>query len=523
MPSSSTAENEVKLGPIDLQADSEADVASETTGSMDVSSCSEAAPRSCSEDGRAVLECRSGAWVSRVCFDWERCDGSTAECRGSCDLAEKVGAIAGCEFYSISTEDIGDLPFDSRPSPLWDPLKVYRIGVTNPGREAVDVSLVRVLDGVTVHSEVVAPRSVADFTIVPSDDVEFTEQLIRITTTAPVLAFQRVPRNDPQFTTATTALLPTARYATEHRVLSRRQVHAIGTGFVTIVSPYKASVYVRRSSGVPGETYMLSAGGVLPLRTSGVGDDFTGMEVLSSSPVGLFVGVLARLPDGGIVCADGKCLGRPELPCATAEDCGFEVLTCCSDLIEEMALPVRDWGRTYVVPPVSRKGAKDTVRVIAARDSTLVTPFGSDAVLLNAGEWFELGVNENGLTLASSAPVGVAMYLGGAVADWGDPAMSWLRPVETASTRLASYYFPAMGGPPATGQAILSLAVARETSLRVGGKIVETRTLNGIGDATWVGGNLPIQPGMIDIESSGPVVGSVIMLGPFAATAHALE
>jgi hypothetical protein len=111
------------------------------------------------------------------------------------------------------------------------------------------------------------------------------------------------------------------------------------------------------------------------------------------------------------------------------------------DHIFEQAMPLRSWGKQFVITQsFSRK--RDFVKVTSAADDNVIKQNGIVIATLNSGESysFEIDRNEKSCYIETSAPSGVYLYNTTSSDDGGnhtgDPSMLWIAPVEQKMTEV---------------------------------------------------------------------------------------
>jgi hypothetical protein len=121
------------------------------------------------------------------------------------------------------------------------------------------------------------------------------------------------------------------------------------------------------------------------------------------------------------------------------------------DILFEQLQSVDKWGTHFLVPQTEQ--TKTRIRVLASQDGTVIdgtgftipstVPTGSaNSLNLNAGKWVELDCTvAEGAYIYSNHPVMVCSYMVGndytTAANDGDPAQSWVAPIEQKSRRIS--------------------------------------------------------------------------------------
>lgn len=389
-------------------------------------------------------QCRNGECTDRICDEGERrcrgnevlaCspDGRTETVEESCEFACSDGACVsacagngktyvGCGFYALDLDNIaepcvvdsdcgtgrtcgGGVCLPSAAS------QQFAVTVSNTAAASVDVTIYDgagaevARDTVAVDGIVVIPLPRQDV-----DDSSLSSNSFRVEATAPVTVHQFNPQNNVgAFSNDASLLLPVSSLGTEYLVMGW-PTRVSGTlplkGFVAIVAATEGRTRVTVTSPVASEpgpsgvpaalvpgvasTFELQRGQVLSFTSRVAGADFSGMEVVSDRPVGVFAG--------------SECGNVP----IDNEYC---------DHLEQQMYPVDTWGTSFVAASFARRGTEpDVWRVMAAEDGTVVrtTPpvSGVDGVTLDRGEVVEVVVRESFLVTADR-PIQVGQYMVG--------------------------------------------------------------------------------------------------------------
>jgi len=117
------------------------------------------------------------------------------------------------------------------------------------------------------------------------------------------------------------------------------------------------------------------------------------------------------------------------LPAEWTEESGF-------DHIFEQAMPIRSWGKRFVVTQSMTRN-RDFVKVVSANNNNEIRKNGNLLFTLQAGEaqTFEISSSEGSCYIESSQPCAIYLYNtsakdDGYSANTGDPSMVWIAPVE---------------------------------------------------------------------------------------------
>ena len=101
------------------------------------------------------------------------------------------------------------------------------------------------------------------------------------------------------------------------------------------------------------------------------------------------------------------------------------------DHIFEQAMPLRSWGRNFIVTS-SRNRVRDYVKVISSADNNIVTLNGITVDTLDTGRfhYFPILESEGSCYLQTTQPSAVYLYQTSHDETQGDPSMVWIAPVE---------------------------------------------------------------------------------------------
>lgn len=158
-------------------------------------------------------------------------------------------------------------------------------------------------------------------------------------------------------------------------------------------------------------------------------EERTGVKVTSDKPIAYFT--------------TNKCTNIPND--YTACDCLYEQL-----------IPVKFWGNKFLIPVTVTK--KDIIRIIASQDKTMISlaggkirnPYGRNPLYLNAGEFLEVDIEqkEAGCYVETDKPVSVVSFITGiSYSEYklGDPALTWIPPIEQSVSQVTIAPFIASG------------------------------------------------------------------------------
>ena len=101
------------------------------------------------------------------------------------------------------------------------------------------------------------------------------------------------------------------------------------------------------------------------------------------------------------------------------------------DHVFEQAMPLRSWGRNFVVTS-SKHRLNDFIKVTSSADDNIVTKNGETMDTLRAGQsyYFSMLESEGSCYLQTTQPSAVYLYHPSHDLDLGDPSMVWIAPVE---------------------------------------------------------------------------------------------
>ena len=101
------------------------------------------------------------------------------------------------------------------------------------------------------------------------------------------------------------------------------------------------------------------------------------------------------------------------------------------DHVFEQAMPLRSWGKNFVVTS-SKHRLRDFVKVTSSADNNIVTRDGETVDTLGAGQsyYFPMLESEGSCYLQTTQPSAVYLYHSSHDLDLGDPSMVWIAPVE---------------------------------------------------------------------------------------------
>lgn len=338
----------------------------------------------CSEDATTLERCREDAsgWDALTECDVSNgfvCRGE--RCRSLCDDSDVVGSNVGCEYYAVDldnavTNDAGETAASqqfavviSNPDPRFTARVRIEWNTAAPGMP---------LRIATVASSVIPPMDLEVFPL-PAREVDcsmpgtfntgsgtcLSSQAYRITSTAPVIAYQFNPLSNVQvFSNDASLLVPTNSLTGDYVAMGWPQTLASSPpeivldpsdpidlrGFVAVVGTHEGTRVrvVPRADVIPGGplTERVAAGtpievtlgpfDVLNLETGAFRADLTGTTVLADKPVAVFSG--------------SECSDVPDW--AELND-----RQCCCDHLEAQQFPRTTWGTHYVAAHTPSRSA----------------------------------------------------------------------------------------------------------------------------------------------------------------------
>jgi gliding motility-associated-like protein len=137
-----------------------------------------------------------------------------------------------------------------------------------------------------------------------------------------------------------------------------------------------------------------------------------------------------------------------------------------SDHLVEQAIGVKYWGRNFAITSTESQNF-DVVRVTALRDNTEIRKNGTLLATIQSRQTYEFQLpgNEGSCYLETSEPVGVYLYIAGAVQgnpqERSDPSMVWIPPTEQMLNDIS---FVTFNSPGITDHYVNIVVPAAETS-----------------------------------------------------------
>lgn len=440
-------------------------------------------PRDCAAEnkvcvaGRGCLDCAPG---SNTCVDntvtectdegvpgnaIETCDPGQGlrciegECTTECDKVAGSPSNVGCEFWAVDlpNERVRTLGPQSAAEGPWGVI------LANAGTTQATVTVERNLAafGDPVQLEVVTTEMIPVGGVLPiglpqaelvgptvseppgPPGSQLTSNAFRITTTAPVIAYQ-FNNFTNAFSNDASLLLPRSGLGTLHRVLGftpSKPVMVPGFSipgvpehaFVTVVGVEpNTTVRIKAGGAVntdtvnvpnmePGDEVEFTIGpfDVVNIASRGAPGDLTGTVVSSNNKVAVFSSTeTSQLP-------------RPNTP-PDGDD-------CCTDHIEEQIFPVTAMGTQFVVTRSPPRGTSDVeedlVRFLGIAEPATVTtnlPGADASFTLQPGELREVWTKKD-FVAETTAPVAIGQILVSqqTTEDYkGDPSLTIFPPIE---------------------------------------------------------------------------------------------
>ncbi len=377
----------------------------------------------------------------RVCYDgsWAvagRCDGPNESCPTGYTCTDSPSAAMPLGICALDGDRAPYAIVVSNPQP-------YQVAVTieNAAAQAMTVPVG------PAEIKALYPQELG----FPDQGIDGTSQgarAYRVTSTAPVVAYQFNPLNDVDvFSNDASLLIPSAGFGTSYvavsySTLTRRGPTTPGrdnyNGYVSIVAwQDDTQIEVTPSANtlagadgtpalVAGQPHAFTLGrfevlnleadaGPDPFTTDGLnGGDLTGTSIraINGKTFGVFGGheaVRISAPDSD----------------------------CCADHLEEMMFPTSTWGKRFAVArTVPRRDAPDIIRVVAMVPNTQVTmapqPIGGPCPVLGPGQHCDVRIVQS-TTIESSQPITVAHLMMSAIQGQtgiGDPSLGIVPPLE---------------------------------------------------------------------------------------------
>lgn len=467
----------------------------------------------------------------------ESCDAASGSvcnqgaCKTECEVFEDSPSNVGCEFWAVDLPNERDndfSPFDPPVSGAWGVI------LANAGLTPANVTIERNLagPGQPVQLEVVDTRliqvgEVAPFSL-PQAEIsgpnvmdppgppgsQLTSNAFRITTTAPVVAYQ-FNNFTNAFSNDASLLLPRSGLGRVHRVLGygaskpvaipglpikgvpeRASVTVIGVAEGTTVR-FLAGGEVNTDGSfipnmVPGDTFEATIGpfDVLNFASAGNPGDLTGSVVETSQPAAVFYST------------ETSQLARPTTP-PDGDD-------CCTDHIEEQIFPVSALGTQFVVTRSVPRGTSDVepdlLRFLGVAEPATVTTnlTGADAQFtLQPGELREIWTKQD-IVVEATAPISIGQLLVSQETTEnveGDPSLTIFPPIEQYR---AEYAFLI---PPSWPKNFVVISSSANALFEIDGQVpsCEQVPAGNLAGVDWIASRCPLAEGVHRIVANEPI------------------
>jgi hypothetical protein len=356
------------------------------------------------------------------------CNPNSGLCEGTCATKNLGQSYVGCDYFPTVTNN--ELVNQN--------VSNYAVAVANTTNQTANITVTRGNNNVT--TDVVAPNSVQVIIlpwIAQLSDQQGTKIVsdgaYRLRSDNPITVYQYNPiqyqvNNSFTYTNDASLLLPVNAWTGNYRVVSRNSWRFTSTtnypGLYAVtasedntsvtLTPSATGGNVQAGAGVASNgtgTVTLNAGDVLQVFTNPSGgfpdaSDLTGTLVTATKPVQVI---------GGHTCTN--------VP---------HNITAC-DHLEESMPPLETVATEYFATAAyinSNTTKVRMVRVVATAPNTTITynppQSGAPTSLTNAGDYFEIPLNNQDFLVSASQPILVAQYMAGQTAGGGtgDPAMT---------------------------------------------------------------------------------------------------
>ncbi|HEU0033863.1 MAG TPA: IgGFc-binding protein [Kofleriaceae bacterium] len=325
----------------------------------------------------------------------------------------------------------------------------YAIVVSNPNslivsvtiENATGVSKTLSLDPGTIKALFPQELGFADQSIDGSGKFPFA---YKVTSTAPIVAYQFNPLNDVDvFSNDASLLIPTAgfdeRYiAVSYTTLTRRGGSDDYNGWVSVVAAQDDTQIeviptantVGGRDGTPAlvagqtQTFTLNKFEVLNLEAVAGPDPFSNEGLNGGDLTGTVIQGVNGKPFGVFGGHEAVRISAPNS-------------SCCADHLEEMMFPTSTWGKQFAVSrTLPRRDAPDMLRIVAAKSGTSIAftppPAEGTCGVLPAGGYCDVRITQP-TEVASNEPITVAHLMLSAIQGMegiGDPSLGIVPPVE---------------------------------------------------------------------------------------------
>lgn len=264
--------------------------------------------------------------------------------------------------------------------------------------------------------------SPAERLLVYSDVTGTSSKSVHVQTNAPVSVYAL---NQSRANADATNILPTDRLGANYYQVSYAsnvEGSACYDGYTIVATEDNTLIYENGGSSKA----TLQKGQVYSYYATSITTDLSGRNITASKPIALFVTNTGLYLPKGYQAAD--------------------------NLYQQM-MPVDMWGSTFMVPVSLRR--IERVKIMASQANTIITQVGgtlktdnggSSSYTIGKGQFVELDVtsSQNGCYITSTKPVAVCSFMvgstyaqnvGGYPSKAGDPAETWIPPIEQAVKR----------------------------------------------------------------------------------------
>ncbi|HEY5949992.1 MAG TPA: IgGFc-binding protein, partial [Kofleriaceae bacterium] len=378
---------------------------------------------------------------THVCYDgsWAlagKCDGPANSCPAGFTCTDSPSAAIPFGICALDGEGAPYAIVVSNP-------QVYDVAVTVENAAAQTMT-VPVAPG---EVKAIYPQQLG----FPDQGVDGTSKAARayrITSTAPVVAYQFNPLNNVDvFSNDASLLIPSAGYGTRYiavsyATLTRRGPSAPGrdnyNGYVSIVAwqdntQVEVTPTANTLAGADGTPalaantttmFTLNKFEVLNLEAEAGPDQYVNDGLNGGDLTGTLIKAVNGKTFGVFGGHEAVRLSAPNSD-------------CCADHLEEMMFPTSTWGKRFAVArTVARRDSPDVLRIVAMEPNTQITmvpqPIGGPCPLLQPGQHCDVRIMQ-ATTVDSTQPITVAHLLMSTIQGQtgiGDPSLGIVPPFE---------------------------------------------------------------------------------------------
>ncbi len=524
------------------------------------SGCIECFPDTTYCDGNDVYMCNAdgtkGGLVEQ-CTDGKQCgDG---QCRDLCADAAANNSYIGCEYWAVNLDNAVEViaPYDLLCSVFYGGVQVKNVKVCSDGNGALeglcdprdtctsggftcktmdvcgldaehspfavvvsnpqtfDVN-VTISNGGGTTSKVTVPAGqvskifpqMSGFADQSADETEQAAKAYKITSTAPIVAYQFNPLDNANvFSNDGSLLIPRTTFDKKYYgltwpTLNRRDSTTPRqdyNGYITVVA-WQDDTQIRVTP-----TGNIRQGETMDAIPAGTPTDFTlnAFDVLNLEADNTTAAPEQDLSGTVVEATNDKSFGvfagHEAIVISYAAGNGY------ADHIEEMMFPASTWGKTYAVArSKSRKGEPDVIRVMAQEDGTNVTfnpaPASGSCPALDNGGFCEVRI-QGDTEISADKPILIGHYLMSVIDTTtqdgtGDPALALAVPTEQFRE---SYTFLV---PSEYAQQYVSVVAGATTTVQLDTGDV-TSQLATFGSGSYRAARISLQPGQHQISCPG--------------------